>query len=189
MTLPWRRAGSRAPLAPAECHSALQRVLASPAFARSDRHRRFLTFVVSETLAGHSATIKETVIAAEVYERSGSFDPQTDSLVRVEARKLRKRLDDYYVSEGAADPVRIDIPKGSYVPTFAFRRQGRSGVRRPLLVVAGIAAAVAILAGGAWFAWSRYGRSPVVSSLAVLPFASRAATPGWRRSATDFRVK
>lgn len=114
-------------LSDAECRAALDRVTASKAFARSERHRRFLAFVVEETLAGRQSGVKETVIAADVYDRP-SFDPQVDSVVRVEARKLRQRLEDYYTSEGASDTVEIQIPKGAYLPVF--QRRAMSPLRK-----------------------------------------------------------
>jgi tetratricopeptide (TPR) repeat protein len=96
----------------------LSQLLASRWFSSSRRLSSFLTFVVDKTLSGQSEAIKEYVIATEVYGRSSGYDPQIDSTVRVEASRLRAKLRDYYASEGANSPVRIDLPKGSYVPIF-----------------------------------------------------------------------
>src|SRR4051812_41505416 len=97
---------------------ALQRVAASRDFMNSERKRRFLKFVVQETLAGRAGWIKAYTIAVDVFDRDPSFDPVTDPVVRIEAGRLRRCLERYYLAEGAADPVRITIPKGGYVPQF-----------------------------------------------------------------------
>jgi adenylate cyclase len=97
---------------------ALQRVLASRDFVNSERKRRFLKFVVQETLAGHADRIKAYAIALDVFGRGPSFDPAADPVVRIEAGRLRRCLEHYYLGEGAADRIRITIPKGSYVPHF-----------------------------------------------------------------------
>src|SRR3954471_14362944 len=96
----------------------LQRIVASREFMNSDRKRRFLKFVVEETLAGHADRIKAYTIALDVFDRDPSFDPATDPVVRIEAGRLRRCLEHYYLSEGAADPVQITIPKGGYMPRF-----------------------------------------------------------------------
>src|SRR5215468_775038 len=99
----------------------LDRVLASGAFADADRASNFLRFVVLRALAGRSGEIKESVIAVEALGRSPSFDSKSDAIVRVEARRLRDRLDSYYRREGAEDPIVISLPKGGYVPEFSER--------------------------------------------------------------------
>src|SRR5690242_15378777 len=90
----------------------LQRILASSAFATAARSRRFLTYVVEQTLAGHPESVKELILGIEVFDRPTDFDPRTDTIVRVEAGKLRKRLQEYYDTADGAPFVRIDIPKG-----------------------------------------------------------------------------
>ncbi len=72
-------------------------------------------------MAGAQNSIKESVVALEVFDRKGDFDPRIDAIVRVEATKLRTRLNEYYSGEGASAPVIIEIPKGSYVPRFSPR--------------------------------------------------------------------
>jgi Tol biopolymer transport system component len=81
-----------------------------------------LRFVVDRALAGRRGEIKEIVIAVEALGRSPSFDPKTDPIVRVEARRLRDRLNSYYENEGKAEHVVIGLPKGGYVPEFAERQ-------------------------------------------------------------------
>jgi adenylate cyclase len=97
---------------------ALQRVLASRDFRNSERKRRFLKFVVQETLAGRADRIKAYSIALDAFDRDPSFNPGADPVVRIEAGRLRRCLEHYYLGEGAADRIRITIPKGSYVPHF-----------------------------------------------------------------------
>src|SRR5512141_2890948 len=96
----------------------LSELLSSRCFRSSKRLGLFLTFVVDKTLSGQSDHIKEYVIATEVYGRRSDYDPQVDSTVRVEASRLRAKLRDYYATEGASASVRIELPKGSYVPVF-----------------------------------------------------------------------
>ncbi len=98
--------------------SQLARILDSSDFDASERNRRFLSHVVEETLTGRSAHIKAYAIATSVFERGADFDPQLNSIVRIEAGRLRRSLENYYLRGGADDPIRIGIPKGSYVPDF-----------------------------------------------------------------------
>jgi Tol biopolymer transport system component len=79
---------------------------------------RFLRFTVEQTIQGQPNSLKESVLGMEVFDRTASFDPRTDTIVRVEARRLRSKLKEYYEGDGRGDPIRIDFPKGSYVPTF-----------------------------------------------------------------------
>lgn len=100
---------------------ALGRVLASRAFRGAARKRRFLEFVVRQTQDGHADRIKAFSIAMDVFDRDEGFDPVLDPVVRIHAGRLRQSLDQYYANEGAADPIRITIPKGCYVPHFDTR--------------------------------------------------------------------
>ena len=99
--------------------SQLQRVLSALEFVASERMTGFLSFVVNETLDGRADRIKQYTIATKVFERDSDFNQQIDPIVRVQAAKIRRALQRYYFEEGTDDPVRIDIPKGTYVPTFA----------------------------------------------------------------------
>ena len=96
----------------------LNRVLASTAFARSKRLQRFLRYVVRETLANREDRLKEYTLALDVFERDESFDPQTSSIVRVEASRLRGKLNLYNATDGRDDPLSIILPAGSYAPVF-----------------------------------------------------------------------
>ena len=114
------RAGGVSPEAMRE---AVARVLASSAFGNSKRLRRFFSYVVEKTLAGEFNDIKEYSIALAVFDRAPSFNPATDTIVRVEAGRLRNKLAAYYHGPGSQDPVAIDLPRGGYVPEFRARGQ------------------------------------------------------------------
>ena len=96
----------------------LSRVLASHEFRSSKRSQDFLRYVVENTLRGHADLLKERTIGIEVFGRSTSYDPSDDATVRVKAGEVRKRLGLYYSSEGAHNPLRIELPSGTYVPEF-----------------------------------------------------------------------
>lgn len=114
-----------------DVRSGLERIVASPDFVASDRARRFLRFVVEETLAGRADRIKAFSVAVEVFGRDESFDPQNDPVVRIEAGRLRRALERYYLLSGKDDPVFIDIPKGGYVPTFRRREVALPDAKAP----------------------------------------------------------
>ena len=99
----------------------LDRILASEPFARSARISRFLKFAVEQTLKGNANSLKEYTLGVEVFDKSPSFDPRTDTIVRVEVRRLRTALFAYYASTGQNDPILIELPKGAYVARFAPR--------------------------------------------------------------------
>lgn len=103
---------------PEDVRAQLDRILSSTHFLASARRRAFLKFVVDETLSGRADRLKGFSIAVAVFGRNESFDPQADPVVRLEAGRLRRDLDSYYVGAGANDPVRISVPKGTYVPQF-----------------------------------------------------------------------
>ena len=96
----------------------LERVLKSPGFSRNERLSGFLRFVVEGHLDGKDHELKESVIAIEVFGRRPDFDSRLDPVVRTEAARLRARLSEYYISEGKADALVIELPKGGYVPRF-----------------------------------------------------------------------
>ncbi len=96
----------------------LERIIASSAFDVSRRNRAFLRFIVEETLAGRGDRIKAYTIGTSVLQRDETFDPQADPIVRIEASRLRRSLERYYLIAGQGDLIRIEIPKGAYVPTF-----------------------------------------------------------------------
>jgi TolB-like protein len=95
----------------------LSRIEQSPAFGGSARQMRLLRFLVAEALEGRGGELRASVVATRVFERPEGFDSSVDSIVRVEMSKLRRALDRHYASTGAG-PVRVELPRGSYVPTF-----------------------------------------------------------------------
>ena len=105
-------------ISPDAVRSELETVLSSRRFESSPRLSAFLRYVVQRTLAGESEGLKEYAIATEVFERSESFDPRTDTLVRVQARRLRQRLTEHYADPDRQSEIVIDLPKGGYVPKF-----------------------------------------------------------------------
>ena len=114
-----------------EVRRELQKMLASNDFDSSSRNRRFLTFVVDETLASRGDRIKAYNIALSAFDRASDFDPLTDPIVRIEASRLRRSIEHYYLTGGREDRVRIAIPKGSYVATFAYANPDCPGLPLP----------------------------------------------------------
>ena len=126
----WRREHQGGAMNAASVREALERILASPGFEASARHRRLLEYLVEETLAGRADRLKGLTIAIDVFGRdAATYDREADPVVRIEAAKLRRRLKSYYLTAGQEDPIRIDIPKGTYVPTF--ERAGRPSLDLP----------------------------------------------------------
>ena len=123
----------------------LARILHSGPFHQSQRRQRFLEFIVNETLAGRSERLKGYNVALEVFDRPETFDPLVDPIVRIEAGRLREKLRDYYEAEGQNDPIRIDLPKGSYAPHIEFRQAAKKepGPIQPDALLASIAPAPA----------------------------------------------
>lgn len=148
----------------------LSKVLASREFESSERLCRFLRFTVDAVLAGQQDQIKEYLIGKEVFDRNSDYDPRLDPIVRVEARRLRKKLEDYYAGAGSSDDLRITLPKGSYVPTVEAVELApdpsvrATPTRRKWIIVAGLGGVA--LAGLA--AAVRLSHTPP-PSLAVLP--------------------
>jgi hypothetical protein len=127
--------------------------LGSQAFAQAPTLSRLLRYLVERTLDGHAEELKEYAVGVEVFGRGTSFDPRTDTIVRVQARRLRSRLQDYYRAEGVDDPIVVDVPKGRYLVKFRLTGTARA---------AGEAAAAA-------------GAS--APSIVVLPFANLSGDP------------
>ena len=100
----------------------LERILTSAAFTNSERLTRFLRVAVQSVVEGNSGGLKEYALGLSVFDKGDSFDPRFDSIVRVEAGRLRTKLKQYYVTEGHGDAITIDLPKGSYVPKFTLRQ-------------------------------------------------------------------
>lgn len=168
---------SRAECAQTPCESdvreQLRRILASPEFQRSRRIADFLTYIVEETLQGRRERIKAYSIAVEVFHRDQTFDPQADPAVRMEAGRLRRELDHYYLTAGSADMVSIEIPKGSYVPKFEFRHRATVTQDGSSSTVDGAVSSAAATApekpvAGIWQQWRWIGTGAVLASLFAL---------------------
>lgn len=96
----------------------LERIVTSRTFASSEVLQRLLKHLVSHVLRAEEFAISENSLGIEVFRRKESFDPRIDTIVRVQIRRLRLRLTQYYKTEGRHDPLCIEIPKGSYIPVF-----------------------------------------------------------------------
>jgi TolB-like protein len=148
----------------------LDRILASDAFANAGRLSRLLRFVVERTLAGEGDQLKEYVLGVEVFDRGDQYDPRLDSIVRVEARRLRSKLDEYYDGVGALDDVLITVPRGSYVPVFAPRAAISAPLpsRRGVFVMVLLTAAVILIVVS--ISWRSGPAAARDVTIAVLPF-------------------
>lgn len=128
---------------PRDVRAHMERVANNPIFAESERLRRFLRFTVESKLRGEHDRVKEYVLGREVFDRTDEYDPRLDPIVRVEARRLRSKLSEYYNGPGKAERLRIDYPKGSYLPNFVNARDVRGGAFTKRRV--GIALTVVVL--------------------------------------------
>ena len=99
----------------------LLRILGSKLFTNAPKKTRFLDFVAEQTFQGNGEKLNEYLIGVEVYERGVDFNPQKDPIVRVQAHEIRRVLKKYYEEDGKANPLRMDLPSGHYVPIFARR--------------------------------------------------------------------
>lgn len=111
------------PLSPTDIQRQLERMLSSPLFVRSPRLSRFMNFVVGAQLDGRDDEIKEYSVGLEVFDRPPSFDPRLDPIVRVEATRLRRKIRDYYLTDGMTDEVMLELRRPGYRP-IARRRKG-----------------------------------------------------------------
>jgi tetratricopeptide (TPR) repeat protein len=173
---------------PDEVRAQIDRMTASDEFSRSPQLGAFLRFVVDEVLQGKSDRIKAYTIGVDVLRRDAKFDPQLDPIVRVEATRLRRTIDRYYTGVGADDPIRIDLPRGSYIPAFSRRTAVAAAsapmsmldrlwlIRWPLAaVVAAIAVAIVFTVAPRFWpapnvvATAPPGVAPAVPTLTALP--------------------
>ena len=178
---------------PDQINAQLDRILASPGFASADRASRFLRYVVERTIAGEGDQLKEYVIGRAVFDRGDDYDPRIDSIVRVEAGRLRSKIDEYYSGPGRADDILIQLRRGSYAPAFETRgsavasanvsaagnNQPPTAHSRVRLSLGVIAVGLVIVALVAWrtgmFATAE--RTPPIATVAVLPFSNYSAEP------------
>jgi adenylate cyclase len=109
-----------------EIRAQLECILGHREFEAAERIRDFLRFVVEETLAGRGRRLKGYVIATKAFGRGKDFDATRDPIVRIQAGRLRRALERYYLVAGGRDPIRIDIPKGRYIPRFTRQKASRT---------------------------------------------------------------
>jgi Tol biopolymer transport system component len=168
----------------------LERILASDVFSRAQQLRRFLSFIVERKLAGQAHSLKESVLAHELYGKGSDFDGGADPVVRVDARRLRDKLREYY--EGRSDPIVISLPKGSYAPSFDAAASRAAAVRpidqpargeparaanvSPAKLAVGAVALLAIAAAG--LAWRAFRTPPDAAPLQLLPLTSYPGVEG-----------
>jgi len=121
---PDRAAGARVALRHVE------QVISSTDFDASRRSKEFLRFIADEALAGRIENVTESAIAAHVFGRGDDFDPILDPIVRIHAGCLRRSLDRYYALPGREGEVRIDLPRGTFLPVFRVQASPTTGGRR-----------------------------------------------------------
>ena len=180
----------------ADIQAQLDRMLDSESFRGAERSKTLLRFIVLEALEGRADRLKDYVLGAEALGRGEEFDPRTDPIARVEASRLRSRLDVYYATEGAGDAVRISLPKGRYVPAFEWRVTalplpqplfGEQATFAPTPIPkrwisrlsVGIAAAIAVVGGvGGWLIGraTNQGPSPETRADILTPATTDAAS-------------
>jgi hypothetical protein len=124
-----------APPSAEQIREELHRVLSSREFRSSKRSQDFLRYVVENTLNGHRDMLKERTIGIDVFGRSTSYEPSDDATVRVKAGEVRKRLGLYYSDQGAPNPLRIELPSGTYVPDFRVVRSHAAVESAPAMAV------------------------------------------------------
>ena len=109
----------------------LDRIVASVDFDASRRSQEFLRFIVQETLAGRGDELTQSAIATRVFDRRDDFDPVVDPIVRIQAGRLRRSLERYYLLSGKHDTVRIELPRGTYVPAFSVQAESAPAIADP----------------------------------------------------------
>ena len=167
----------------ADIRAELEQILASKGFATAGRLSRLLRYVVDKTITGEADQLKEYSVGVEVFDRDSNYDTRLDSIVRVEAGRLRSRLDEYYNGDGAGSPIRITLPRGGYVAQFE-RRPEPTPIAAPVTarprswaawpLTAGLICAVAAMV--VWLGgWNRTPAQGDNADIAVMPFSSDVA--------------
>jgi TolB-like protein/Flp pilus assembly protein TadD len=170
-------------VADSDVRSHLETLLNAKCFCRASGQARLMRYLVERRLAGQQDSLKEYVIGIDVFGRGESFDPRSDGVVRLEALRLRTRLEKYYAEEGLNAPLRIELPKGGYVPVFIPRTVPAPDSapeahprRARRLAVAAVATTAVLIVLGAYWGLSA-GRNKT-ASIAVLPFLNLSSEPG-----------
>lgn len=174
--------GRVTPIPDQDIRAELDRILAAKGFSSAGRLSKLLRYVVDKTLSGDTDQLKEYSVGIEVFERDDKYDPRLDSIVRVEAGRLRTRLDEYYSGEGAESAIRISLPRGGYSAKFETKTplvgpeapqapQARKAPAALVLLAAVLVAAVSLMV---WWLQNR-DRNPHADlrpTAAVLPFSA-----------------
>jgi len=162
----------------------LDTILSSGLFAHAPSLAQFLSYICAKCLDGEASQIKEYSIAVEALGRTPDFDQKRDSIVRVEAHRLRKRLRQYYEEEGACHPIQIVVPAGQYVPQFVLQEEAQASIAQtaepdddiepidpppsvPLVTLSENAAARRVVKPGKLLVWLGTAVAIVASILAV----------------------
>jgi TolB-like protein len=160
---------------PDEVRAELERILCSQALGGSDQLKRLLRLVVERTLDGRPELLKEYNLGLEVFQRPPDYDPKIDPIVRVQARRLRSKLDEYYASEGSDASFVIHIPKGAYVPVFEARKSAAPApdikpTRKRVWLATAVVAVLLCILVAAWVAKNKVAvPADIHRSVAVLP--------------------
>lgn len=155
----------------------LDRITASRMFADSERLRRFLRFTVESKLNAQDDRVKEYILGREVFDRKDDYDPRIDPIVRVEARRLRSKLEEYYSGPGREEKIRLEYPRGSYLPVFSQTRKNSpwavAAKPKTLAVIV-----VAVIIAGALLAFFASRAGPGSAMVAVVPARWIEPNPG-----------
>src|SRR5580658_8136381 len=166
----------------AEIRAQLDRILSNFATSGANRRSRLLRYLVEQTLEDRPESLKESVIATEVFDRAPGYDPRIDSVVRVEVGRLRARLTEYYEKAGVDATVRIEIPRGAYRPTFVFRESTPQTIipvkPRAIWRIWKWVAVVVVASAVVLTAWRIRTAAPATpAAIAVLPFLNLSGDP------------
>src|SRR2546430_3983398 len=100
----------------------IQRIVSSKPFKTSEVHRNLLNYLAEKSLAGEAQNLKEYTVGLDVFAKPSSYDPRQESVVRMHMARLRQKVTEYYRTEGAEDPIIVDVPKGAFTVTFEPRQ-------------------------------------------------------------------
>src|SRR5579862_878119 len=126
-----------------EKRAEVEKILQSEIFRGSDSLRKLLRFLADRTLAGEADALKEYAVGLDAFGKPPDYDPRQDSVVRIQAGRLRHKLSEYYLTDGKEDPIRVEFPKGGYKIHFEARPVPAEPVESSIVATALTAPAVA----------------------------------------------
>ena len=170
-----------------EIRSQLEKIVCSQAFRGAELLKSFLRYVIDRTLDGSESDVKEYTIATEVFGRKESYDPRIDSVVRVQAARLRSKLREFYLNEGRSELVHVNLPKGHYIPFFSY-----SGSNSRLGQVSATGGRVLMSVGDEAHraikrSWERLASSFLSAALAIITVLLGTSAYLYRSEATQLR--